>query len=154
MRRVLLDESLPRQLVGVLADLEVVTVLEAGWAGKTNGELLELAQENLGVLLTGDRNIRFQQNVAKYSIGVVVAAGRSTKLEDILPLVPALREAINTSRPARSRMSESSETLRFDRSVGEARQITGPQAARALVRSRATHSRATRLRRVRQWPGR
>ena len=59
MRRVLLDESLPRQLVGILADLEVVTVLEAGWAGKTNGELLELAQEKFDVLLTGDRNLRF-----------------------------------------------------------------------------------------------
>lgn len=99
MRRVLLDESLPRQLVGILADLEVVTVLEAGWAGKTNGELLELAQEKFDVLLTGDRNLRFQQNVAKYSIGVVVAAGRSTKLGDILPLVPALREAINNVSP-------------------------------------------------------
>ncbi len=46
------------------------------------------------MLLTGDRNLRFQQNLANYSIGVVVAAGRSTKLEDILPLVPRLREAI------------------------------------------------------------
>ena len=99
MRRVLLDESLPRQLVGVLADLEVVTVLEAGWAGKTNGELLELAQDEFDVLLTGDKNLRFQQNLASYSMGVVVAVGRSTKLEDILPLVPRLRDAISNIGP-------------------------------------------------------
>lgn len=99
MRRVLLDESLPRQLVGVLADLEVVTVLEAGWAGKKNGALLDLAQDQFDVLLTGDKNLRFQQNLAKYSIGVVVAAGRSTKLEDVLPLVPGLREAISNVAP-------------------------------------------------------
>ncbi len=99
MKRVLLDESLPRPLARVLADLEVVTVFEAGWAGKTNGELLELAQHEFDVLLTGDRNLRFQQNLATYKIGVVVTAGRGTKLEDVLPLVPALRTAIENIRP-------------------------------------------------------
>lgn len=55
MSRILLDESLPRQLVNVLADLEIATVFEAGWAGKSNGELLELARDRFDVLLTGDR---------------------------------------------------------------------------------------------------
>ena len=99
MRRVLLDESLPRPLAEVLTDLDVVTVLEAGWAGKKNGELLDLAQREFDVLLTGDKNLRFQQNLAQYSIGLVVAAGRGTKLEDLLPMVPALREAIGAVAP-------------------------------------------------------
>lgn len=99
MKRVLLDESLPRQLAGVLADLGVATVLETGCAGKSNGELLRLAQEEFDVLLTADKNIRFQQNVLKYDIGIVVAAGRGRKLEDILPLVPSLREAIESVTP-------------------------------------------------------
>ena len=96
MRQILLDEGLPKPLARVLADLEIVTVQDAGWAGTENGELLGLAQERFDVLLTGDRNIRFQQNLAKFTIGVVIVAGGSTKIEDLLPLVPRIREAIAT----------------------------------------------------------
>jgi hypothetical protein len=95
LRRILLDEGLPKPLVRVLVDLEIVTVQDAGWAGKANGKLLGLAQERFDVLLTGDRNVRFQQNLAKFRIGVVVVAAGSTKMSD-LPLVPRSREAIAT----------------------------------------------------------
>ena len=96
MRRILLDEGLPKPLVRVLVDLEMVTVQDAGWAGKENGELLALAQERFDVFLTGDRNIRFQQNLAKFAIGIVVVVAGSTKMNDLLPLVPRIREAIAT----------------------------------------------------------
>lgn len=99
MRRVLLDESLPRPLGRVLSGFEVVTVQEAGWAGKKNGELLTLAAERFDVLLTGDKNLRFQQNLAQVSIGIVVAAGQSTRMDDLLPMVPQLRKAIETVMP-------------------------------------------------------
>ncbi len=101
MKRILMDESLPRPLRRVLVDLEIVTVQEAGWAGFENGDLLSVAQEHFDVLLTGDKNIRFQQNLDEFSIGVVVAAGKSTKLEDLLPLVPGMRRAIDTVKPGR-----------------------------------------------------
>jgi hypothetical protein len=94
LKRVLLDEGLPRPIVRVLTDIPIVTVQDAGWAGKHNGELLGLAQEQFDVLLTSDRRLRFQQNLKKFSIGVVVVAARSTKVEDILPLVPQIRSAI------------------------------------------------------------
>ena len=45
--RILLDESLPRRLRGVFAGHDVVTVVEAGWSGVKNGELLRLASTNL-----------------------------------------------------------------------------------------------------------
>lgn len=106
MKRILLDESLPRQLSPVLEGLDVVTVVDAGWAGKANGELLALAQREFDVLLTGDRNLGFQQNLTRYDIGVVVAAGRSTKLEDILPLIPRLRKAIDEVRSGEIREVE------------------------------------------------
>ncbi len=90
----LLDESLPRRLGGVLSGLEVVTVNEAGWSGTKNGELLRLASEHFDVFLTGDKNLPHQQNLRKISLGVVVVGGYSTKLEDLLPLVPRIREGI------------------------------------------------------------
>lgn len=49
MRRVLLDESLPRPLRGVLTGFDITTVPEAGWASKENGELLGLAQDRFDV---------------------------------------------------------------------------------------------------------
>ena len=39
----LLDECLPRRLKRSIPKHEIVTVPEAGWAGKSNGELLTLA---------------------------------------------------------------------------------------------------------------
>jgi hypothetical protein len=47
--KVLIDECSPRALKRHLADHghECVTVQEAGWAGKKNGELLDLADHSI-----------------------------------------------------------------------------------------------------------
>jgi len=55
--RVLLDECLPRRLKREIVGYEVVTVPEAGWAGKSNGELLALAAERFDVFVTVDQNL-------------------------------------------------------------------------------------------------
>jgi hypothetical protein len=44
--------------------------------------------------VTGDRNLQFQQNVAKRQLGVVVLCGASNAIEDLVPLVPAAIDAI------------------------------------------------------------
>lgn len=53
--KVLLDECLPRRLADHLAEFEVMTVPQAGWAGKRNGELLMLAAAKFDVFVTGIR---------------------------------------------------------------------------------------------------
>ena len=50
--RILLDENLPRKLTGHLVSHACQTVVECGWAGKKNGELLGLADPQFDVLLT------------------------------------------------------------------------------------------------------
>jgi len=55
--RVLLDECVPRQLRRDLADFDVHTVQEMGWAGVKNGALLELAATKCDVLFTVDRDL-------------------------------------------------------------------------------------------------
>ena len=50
--KLLLDESLPRRLKNELSQHEVTTVPEMGWAGKTNGELLELAAGTFDAFIT------------------------------------------------------------------------------------------------------
>ncbi len=98
--RILLDEQLPRRLVRVLGGHDVHTTQRQGWSGIKNGDLLRRASEaGFDVLLTSDQNLRFQQNVSRFSIGVVVLVAPSNKLEDLLPLVPSILQVIASIRP-------------------------------------------------------
>ena len=68
-----LDEQLPRQLARYLVEHDVRTVQQENWAGLKNGVLLSKAEAaGFSVLLTGDQNLEYQQNLAKRNIGVVV----------------------------------------------------------------------------------
>ena len=59
--RILLDECAPRPLKREFADYEIRTVVEMGWSGKKNGELLLLiSQDSFTILLTTHQNLRYQ----------------------------------------------------------------------------------------------
>ena len=93
--RVLLDECVPRPLRHELAGHDVRTIREMGWAGKKNGELLGLtAGAGFEVLLTVDRSLRHQQNLAAAGVAVVVMSAPSNRLVDLIPLVPAVEAAL------------------------------------------------------------
>jgi len=98
--RILLDECAPRPLKRELADYEIRTVVEMGWSGKNNGELLLLmSQEGFTILLTADQNLRYQQNLQQAGVAVVVLVGSSNRLPDLLPLIPNARKVLNTITP-------------------------------------------------------
>lgn len=95
--RILLDECAPRPLKRQLADYEIRTVVEMGWSGKNNGELLLLmSQEGFTILLTTDQNLRYQQNLQQAGVAVVVLVASSNRLPDLLPLIPNARKVLNT----------------------------------------------------------
>jgi predicted nuclease of predicted toxin-antitoxin system len=96
--RVLLDECLPRKLKRALTGHEVKTVAESGWAGRKNGDLLRLAQEQFDVFITVDRNLAFQQDVGQFDIAVVVLAAYSNAIEDLEPLMPTVVRALSALR--------------------------------------------------------
>jgi hypothetical protein len=98
--RVLLDEQLPHRLVRALPGHDVRTVQRQGWSGLKNGELLRRASESgIEVLLTSDQNLPFQQNLSRFSLGVIVLVAPSNKIEDLLPLVPSILRVITNIRP-------------------------------------------------------
>jgi hypothetical protein len=98
--RILLDECAPRPLKRELADYEIRTVVEMGWSGKKNGELLQLmSQEGFTILLTTDQNLRYQQNLQQAGVAVVVLVASSNRLPDLLPLVADARNVLNTITP-------------------------------------------------------
>jgi hypothetical protein len=61
-----------------------------GWASKKNGELLALAEGGFDVFLTVDRNLLFQQDVARFKVAVVVLVAKGNRYPDLRPLVPDL----------------------------------------------------------------
>lgn len=99
-RRVLLDEMLPRLLARELPAHRVTTVVQEGWSGILNGELLRLAETaGIEVFVTADRKMEYQQRLAGRSFGVVVLAARGTKLEDLRPFAAELRDAVSRIAP-------------------------------------------------------
>jgi predicted nuclease of predicted toxin-antitoxin system len=97
--RVLLDESLPRKLASELTGHETQTVQKRGWSGLKNGQLLQVASREFQVLLTGDRNLEFQQNVDALPIAVIVLVAVNNRIETLRPLVPLVLEALESIRP-------------------------------------------------------
>jgi hypothetical protein len=50
-------------------------------------------------LITVDRNLAFQQNVAASGLAVIVLHAHSNRVQDLRPLVPALLEALGGTPP-------------------------------------------------------
>jgi hypothetical protein len=99
-RWVLLDESVPHDPARCLADHEVATVQALGWAGTQNGALLRAARHaGFEMLVTVDRRMEYQQNIAQSGMALVVLRARSTWMPDLLPLVPELLLALRDARP-------------------------------------------------------
>jgi hypothetical protein len=99
VRRVLFDEDVPRPLRRDLPGFEIQTVVEAGWSGIKNGELLRRAEEGFDVFLTADKNLQHQQNTAKLRLGIVVLAAGSTKLDDLRVYSPEISAALEAVQP-------------------------------------------------------
>lgn len=98
--RLLLDECVPRPLKRELTDYEVRTVVEMGWSGKKNGELLQLmVEERFIIFLTADQNLRYQQNLQEAGVAVVVLVAPSNRLSDLVPLIPSVRSVLATIAP-------------------------------------------------------
>ena len=96
--RLLLDESLPRGLRFYFAAHDVVTVQEKGWAGKSNGELLRLAEREFDAFLSADQNLEYQQHLKDFGLGVIILAARTTRISDLEPLIPQVLRALERVR--------------------------------------------------------
>lgn len=102
--RILLDESVPRELKDLLADHEVETVPERGWASKRNGELLALAvEERFDVFVTADQSLPDQQNLATFGIAVVVLAAGLNRIATYERLADELRQSVEDATRGEAR---------------------------------------------------
>lgn len=70
---VLFDHGTPRSVARFLVGHTVTKAKDRGWDKLSNGRLLQAAEEaEIDVLLTTDKNIRYQQNLKGRKIAIVV----------------------------------------------------------------------------------
>ena len=62
---------------------------EVGWAGSTNGDLLQLAAASgFHALVTVDQGFEFQQNPSNLPIPVDIMVAAGNRVQDLQPLIP------------------------------------------------------------------
>jgi predicted nuclease of predicted toxin-antitoxin system len=94
--RILFDQATPIPLRAYLDRHEVRTASQQGWDTFKNGELLTAAEAaGFDVLLTTDKNLRYQQNLAGRKIAVVIL-GRQ-HWPQLLPHVQRVIDAVDAA---------------------------------------------------------
>ncbi|HMO50063.1 MAG TPA: hypothetical protein PKE26_03815 [Kiritimatiellia bacterium] len=74
------------------------TAAERGWSGLLNGELILQAEtDRYDVLITTDKNLKYQQNLSARKISILVLT--TTSWPRISKRISAVREALDALRP-------------------------------------------------------
>ena len=70
--RILFDECVPLQVRNALLGHEVATAQKMGWGGKSNGDLLNSAEQSgFEIFIVADKNLRYQQNLSARRIAIL-----------------------------------------------------------------------------------
>lgn len=96
MKKILLDENLPRPLAKLFtAPLEVISVHDIGWSEKKNGDLIRsMLEDGFEFLLTADKNLQNQQNLDKYPVRLILLKIFDNRFKTILPYISVIQEII------------------------------------------------------------
>ena len=98
--RILLDECIDERFRNSFSAHDCQTARYAGLAGLANGDLLTAAEgAKFEVSLTVDQGIEYQQNLTARKIAIIILHTKSSRLRNLLPLVPACLGQIASIRP-------------------------------------------------------
>ncbi len=101
--KVLLDECLPVDLRYSFPSHTAHTVEWAGFKGKKNGDLLRAAETaGYEVMLTVDQGMPRQTNPASRKLSIILIRSRTNQLEDLLPLVDSISQALEAIQPSQT----------------------------------------------------
>jgi len=101
----LLDEQVPVEFAEVLNEMarerhSVRTVAEMSWRGTKNGALLRRMREaGFGAMVTADRHIEHQQNIARSGLGLVVMHPGRVRIQELVPLATSVVAALDAVQP-------------------------------------------------------
>ena len=92
--RIVFDQGTPAPLRRALPGHAVATAFELGWSDLANGDLLEQAEAQFDLLITTDQNLRYQQNLVRRRIAILVLP--TTSWPEIRQHEAAVLAAVNT----------------------------------------------------------
>ncbi len=88
---------MPVGLRRLLTEHDVAHVARLGWQGVSNGELIRRAErEGYEVMVTADRNLRYQQNMTDRQIALVVLS--TSKWATVRAHLEHIREAVDQAQ--------------------------------------------------------
>ena len=101
--KILLDERLPFDFRHSFRSHDAHTAQWVDLKGKKNGELLRAAEvAGYDVLITVDQGIPHQQYSAGRKLSIILVHSRTNQIEDLLPLVDAIQEALEKIQPSQT----------------------------------------------------
>lgn len=93
--RILLDENIDVNFKNEFAEHDVETVKSMGWSGISNGTLLLLSVENeFEVFITLDSNLKFQQDLSKFNIHILLIKPKDSRMETLKLLTAKIKEQL------------------------------------------------------------
>lgn len=92
--KIIIDECVPSIVKRGLPSRNIVTVQEMGRAGIKNGQLLQLVAARFDVLITSDKNLRYQQNLEAFDLSIVLLP--SNQVPAVKAVLVQLDTALNT----------------------------------------------------------
>lgn len=92
--RILLDNCVHKAVRHFFPGHEVKTAFEAGTARLGNGELLREAAKSFDILVTTDKNMRYQHRLETLEITILELAVSDMRLESLQQLQPNCDEAV------------------------------------------------------------
>ena len=95
---ILFDQGTPVAIRKSLPGHIVKTARQQGWSVLSNGDLLRAAEDaGFDLLLTTDKNLRYQQNLKDRKIAIVVLGRNRWSL--VKPMLGQIEDAVNTAKP-------------------------------------------------------
>jgi hypothetical protein len=95
---VLFDQGTPVPIGPFLREHSVQTAAQRGWDKLKNGELLKAAEEaGFDVLVTSDKNIRYEQNLKIHRIAIIVLGNAQWPV--LRRHIERVVAAVNAARP-------------------------------------------------------
>ncbi len=95
--RILFDQGTPVPLRRYLDNHTVITAFELGWSNLQNGELLSAAEADFDLLITTDRQLRYQQNLVSRRLAILVLP--TTSWPRLQKSIPQICEATDRCTP-------------------------------------------------------
>jgi predicted nuclease of predicted toxin-antitoxin system len=98
--KLLIDECIDERLRLSFPEHECSTARFSGLSGLKNGQLLDAAEAaGFDVLITVDRSIPNQQNLGGRRVSILILCAATSRLRDLLLLVPAAKDALSSIAP-------------------------------------------------------